>query len=122
MVACCGSVDVAARMKPWRAGMAGLPSRPAVLDEFGYTIAETSAGEVEHIASWHPLIALAVADWLEVRAREYDGMARGPFGLAGVAFVSGAGGAGDADPALAVARAYLGTERDVGKLEAVPGE
>lgn len=49
-----------------------------------------------HIASWHPVVALAVADWLEQMAR----------GMAGTSY----GDLPFEDAALAVARAYLGTE------------
>ena len=45
------------------------------------------AGTVDHIASWQPSVALAVADWLEEEAAHEF--------------------APDPDPALAVARAYL---------------
>jgi len=44
----------------------------------------------EHIASWHPSVALAVARWLDDAA--FDAVGYG----------------GDADPALEVARTYLG--------------
>lgn len=56
----------------------------------------------EHIASWHPAVALAVADWLEATAAENDS----PEGthLAALNFVGA-----DALAALAVARAYLGS-------------
>lgn len=46
-----------------------------------------------HIASWHPAVTLAVADWLEYVADHGCG-----------------NGTTDADPALAAARAYLGEE------------
>ena len=29
-------------------------------------------GTAEHIASWHPAVALAVADWLDAEARQID--------------------------------------------------
>jgi hypothetical protein len=45
-----------------------------------------------HIASWHPAVALAVADWLEVTASDV--------GTSSLAFHA----------ALAVARAYLGAD------------
>lgn len=44
----------------------------------------------EHIASWHPAVAFAVADWLDVTARDV--------GTSSLAY----------HRALAVARAYLG--------------
>lgn len=46
----------------------------------------------EHIASWHPAVALAVADWLDREADYAD--------VRGIV----------APPALAVATAYLGTD------------
>lgn len=62
--------------------------------------------DAEHIASWHPAVALAVADWLEAKAEQDD---KGP--------CDGAGTVGVCNlcehdyghvAALAVARAYLG--------------
>lgn len=47
--------------------------------------------DAEHIASWHPVVALAVADWLEA-ALARDPRAQGT----------------ECETALAVARAYLG--------------
>ena len=69
-------------------------------------------GEVAcHIASWHPAVALAVADWLEEAANDLASRQRNVDGLlAGV----GASGSVQIDSvslqpaALAVARAYLG--------------
>jgi hypothetical protein len=63
----------------------------AVYDPTDTTVADVyDAGDInyltEHIASWHPAVALAVADWLE---READLGGLGCFG------------------AVAVARAYL---------------
>ena len=63
--------------------------------------------DAHHAASWHPLVALAVADWLDAEAVHYDDLAASPWGEAGAAFVAGDFG-GDADPALKVARAYTG--------------
>ena len=48
--------------------------------------------DAEHIASWHPAVALAVADWLDVTARDV--------GTSTLAFHA----------AIAVARAYLGAD------------
>lgn len=61
----------------------------------------------DHAGSWHPLVAAAVADWLDAEAIHYDELAAGPYGDAGAAFVAGDFG-GDMDPALRVARTYLG--------------
>ena len=54
----------------------------------------TGLGNPGHIASWHPAVALAVADWLDLMARAMVGTSYGalPF----------------EDAAVAVARAYLG--------------
>lgn len=52
----------------------------------------TRYDDAEHIASWHPAVALAVADWLDKEAAWVDlGAANSPD-----------------NEALAVARAYLG--------------
>ena len=51
--------------------------------------------DVPHIASWHPAVALAVADWLEVTA---ENVARASLYARGI----------DCEKALTVARAYLG--------------
>ena len=59
--------------------------------------------EAEHIASWHPLVALAVAEWLETEAQLHE--VRGHNS-----------GEGHTFQALKVARAYLGeTEASDGK-------
>lgn len=49
--------------------------------------------DADHIASWHPAVALAVADWLEQTARLHDSGSSGPL---------------DLPAALGVADAYLG--------------
>lgn len=55
-------------------------------------------GDAEHIASWHPTVALVVADWLEHAANAYHSE------FASLSF------AGE----LQVARAYLGTATSPG--------
>jgi hypothetical protein len=55
-----------------------------------------SQSDVAHIASWHPAVALAVADWLEADADRRSTRV--------VGYVP-------ASEALAVARAYLGGEQ-----------
>lgn len=83
-------------------------------------------GDAEHIASWHPAVALAVADWLEAEATSLDAMER--FQAATVKQEAGwtARGAGisvrehddgtlsistdTSAAALTVARAYLGSD------------
>lgn len=62
----------------------------------------------DYIAGMHPGVALAVADWLDARAAEYDEVTSGPYGPAAAAFVAG----GDADPAVTLARIYLGKSDD----------
>lgn len=64
---------------------------------------DTSDENAEHIASWHPDVALAVADWLEATAREFDALgdpdlSRHPLD-------------GRRTAAVAVARAYLGRDQ-----------
>ena len=61
----------------------------AVTRNKGDTVAASLFPKVSaHIASWHPAVALAVADWLEIMATPHAEGYRGP--------------------AVAVARAYLG--------------
>jgi hypothetical protein len=65
------------------------PYLEAQVPPIQYVCDAESAGHAAHIASWHPAVALAVADWLESAARDAEMI--GP------------------DPAaLAVARAFLG--------------
>ena len=62
--------------------------------------------DAEHIASWHPAVALAVADWLDATAAEHEsdsGNERAD------AFFAAFDTAPDV-AALAVARAYLGEQ------------
>lgn len=56
----------------------------------------TGLGNPFHIASWHPAVALAVADWLDAEADAVDGLASSL-----------------SDYALTVARAYLQEVSDV---------
>lgn len=76
---------------------------------FGLKDWDSDKADAEYVASMHPLVALAVADWLDSAAGRYDEIAAGPYGPAGAAFVAGDAG-GDTDPAVAVARTYLGGE------------
>lgn len=59
-----------------------------------------------YLFSWHPGVALAVADWLDQEAAWYE-----QYDLATQGFIAGVAG-GDPDMALHVARAYLGTGKD----------
>jgi hypothetical protein len=73
-----------------------------VIDRKGYTVADVcDDGDVnyltEHIASWHPAVALAVADWLDDEAADTE------------EWNEQTGESRPVNPyALAVARAYLG--------------
>ena len=63
-------------------------------------LADMWPNNAEHIASWHPAVALAVADWLDATARELDAL--------GDPDLSAHPQDGRRTSALAVARAYLG--------------
>lgn len=53
----------------------------------------------QHIASWHPVVALAVADWLEQQAERHDAL-----------IADGGRGLRPDGQAFVVARAYLGSD------------
>jgi hypothetical protein len=83
---------------PWRveAGhLGGMPEYVMSADDGG-AVAESwrEPGAAAHCASWHPLVALAVADWLEIEAAVVERQLPD--------------GSGVIHQALAVARAYLG--------------
>ena len=59
-----------------------------------------SVADAQHIASWHPTVALAVADWLDTGANPYSCV--------------------DREPMFRVARAYLGSQPLVSRF-APPG-
>ena len=63
--------------------------------------------DAEHIASWHPAVALAVADWLDKSAETYERLEDDLRGLEGVPTIEQVYGY-DFTEALTVARAYLG--------------
>lgn len=67
------------------------------------------APDCDHYASWHPVVALAVADWLDAKAEQDDKGACDGAGTVGVCNLC------EHDfghiAALAVARAYLGGAR-----------
>jgi hypothetical protein len=81
---------------PWRIGNAVDPTRSCNVHTFpgARGVADGMSWlDAEHIASWHPLVALAVADWLAFEAAALDeGAPDDPAG----------------DCALAIARAFLG--------------
>lgn len=65
---------------------------------------DTEATNAEHIASWHPAVALAVAEWLEAKAEQDDkGTCDDPRGCCNLCEHDYGNVA-----ALVVARAYLG--------------
>lgn len=73
--------------------------RPVRVARCGYEDWDTDRANAEHIASWHPAVALAVADWLDRDAEGWEQLE--------------ALGIPDMDSftaALAVARTYLGEE------------
>lgn len=64
--------------------------------------------DAEHIASWHPAVALAVADWLDSMYRRWEAAENS---LSAMSVRAMSGGLNHPDPdALAVARAYLGEQ------------
>lgn len=75
--------------------------------EFADEVADTlDMSDAEHIASWHPAVALAVADWLDQWADHLSTCENGDYSCE-----IGAGSYSDGtcnDAALAVASAYLG--------------
>ena len=94
---------------PWkRFGMAGVAGKDwEVVDErrveceCGEPVALLGCAtndDAEHIASWHPAVALAVADWLDAEA-DVDEVAR----------EMGGRGHTEESQCVAVARAYLGS-------------
>jgi len=62
-----------------------------------------------HIASWHPAVALAVADWLIKSAETYERLEDDLRGLEGVPTIEQVYGY-DFTEAIAVARAYVGAD------------
>ena len=59
-----------------------------------------NTADAEHIASWHPAVALAVADWLESTANDVEHVHTPVYNLTSTTVAR----------ALAVARAYLGSD------------
>lgn len=86
----------AATPGPWQVGQDVDSGQRFIYDERWTELAEVAEwsrwlGNPQHIASWHPAVALAVADWLDRIGEMYpDGHSIGNH------------------HALAVARAYLG--------------
>ncbi len=65
----------------------------------------------EHIASWHPAVALAVADWLDETARRHDEILDNFVEGSRVGAVSAAENVTAYTQAVSVARTYLGKEQ-----------
>jgi hypothetical protein len=82
----------AATPGPWHQSIACSGTRVSGCSEVVPIIADSDA---EHIASWHPAVALAVADWLEATALTWTHLERNGVHLVRI-------------NALAVATAYLG--------------
>ena len=83
----------------------GPPGKEAIAVAItGETDDPQSMADAEHIAGMQPAVALAVADWLETEASDYDDL-----DVSTQHFLAGDTG-GDPAPEIAVARAYLGTE------------
>lgn len=81
----------AATPGPW-ANRRG-PGEHVVRTDSGAPLANTGTrADRRHIASWHPVVALTVADWLDTQAYNFDVTPDVP----------------SANAALIVARAYLG--------------
>lgn len=86
---------------PWFAMRSGAVASITESSKIAFTVAETSKGAgttADHIASWHPGVALAVADWLDgIASKEAARVSCGTrYPVTGI------------DEALTVARAYLG--------------
>ena len=80
---------------------------PVRVNEWGALVDNYLGGEIgEHCASWHPVVALAVADWLDAEARLHGTVGKAqdkvPDGWA-LRITSST-----LREAVAVARAYLG--------------
>lgn len=59
--------------------------------------------DAEHIAGWHPVVALLVADWIDCHGRDLASAG------GDMRFVAGCDSPGDVQMALTVARTYLGS-------------
>jgi hypothetical protein len=78
----------------------------------GYWILErpgAKSSDLQHIASWHPAVALAVADWLWKSAETWERLEDDLRGLMGAPTIEQVYGY-DFSEALAVAHAYLGDQ------------
>ena len=82
----------AATEGPWRSQRGPGESVVAATEGIAQMTSLRPREDRRHIASWHPAVALAVADWLDVQAERVE-----------VGFCGKVG-----EQALTVARAYLG--------------
>lgn len=96
----------AAYRSPWRAEDSTIydgehdDDEPMAFVEGG--VYRNQRNTTEHIASWHPAVALAVADALDASAAVIEEAADGPLALLAQDLAA---------PCLAVATAYLGTDQ-----------
>ena len=96
----------AATPGPWQVGEDADSGERFVYSERWTELAQVAEwssglGNPQHIASWHPAVALAVADWINGHARD--------LALAGDHLPS-CDSPGDVEHALTVARTYLGRD------------
>jgi hypothetical protein len=93
---------------PWISGAeeAGSLHRVVTADVHEWCIARSLPSAAAHIAGMHPGVALAVADWLDTEAGEYEEL-----DAPTQAFLAGDSG-GDPDGAIVVARAYLNSSTE----------
>lgn len=101
---------------PWRIYSDPGCDALVVLDQYGMGVQSSTTLDIiaydgqiysrdaAHIASWHPVVALAVADWLDAESASHvhlkDEEPTYTYDLPGM----------DASPAVRVARAYLGSD------------
>lgn len=99
----------AATSSPWHYENGATGFAPMVVGD-SMAVAETfdkpHLSDAQHIASWHPAVALAVADWLDATAAEHESDAADPRVNSFFAAFDTAADFG----AIAVARAYLGEQ------------
>ncbi len=88
----------AASEGPWSAYTDGLVWANRLGDPVS---ASTEPEDAEHIASWHPAVALAVADWLDAAANREQEYRNGPYQCEPIE-------GDEVHAALTIARAYLG--------------
>lgn len=117
----------AASAGPWRTGGPGggiLHSGPTasqlnerlgthvVAGVGAYDLSLPSTADAEHITAWHPLVALAVADWLDIGANKYACVDRAPMAAVARAYLGPYGGQAE--------RPWCGAPRDLGGQQPCP--